>query len=60
MFEIHPDITEDLEKELQGKIDLVKHKLAFDVEKSTLALNKVQDYYLNVLETMSFYVIGIR
>ncbi|KAJ9600982.1 hypothetical protein L9F63_000820, partial [Diploptera punctata] len=60
MFEIHPDITEELNNKLQDEIDLVKRKLAFDVEKSTLALHKVQDYYLNVLETLSFYVISIR
>ncbi|PSN52091.1 hypothetical protein C0J52_03894 [Blattella germanica] len=60
VFEIHPDITEDLNKKLQDEVDLVKRKLAFDVEKSTLGLRKVQDYFINILETMSFFVIAIR
>lgn len=59
-LEIHPDITKDLDDTLEQEIDLVKRKLAFDVEKSRLGLQKLQDYFINVLDSMTVYVCSIR
>ncbi|XP_069678702.1 cilia- and flagella-associated protein 44 [Periplaneta americana] len=59
-LEIHPDITKDLDDKLQEDINLVKRKLAFNVEKSRLGLKKVQDYYLNNLDSITCFVLGIR
>jgi hypothetical protein len=59
-LEIHPDITKDLDDTLEKEIDLVKQKFAFDVEKSRLGLQKLQDYFINVLDSMTVYVCSIR
>ncbi|KDR19694.1 WD repeat-containing protein 52 [Zootermopsis nevadensis] len=59
-LEIHPAITKDLDDTLQRQIDLVKQNLAFDVEKSRLGLQKLQDYFINVLDSMTVYVCSIR
>lgn len=59
-LEIHPEITKDLDGTLEQEIDLVKQKLAFEVEKSRLGLQKLQDYFINVLDSMTVYVCSIR
>jgi len=59
-LEIHPDITKDLDDALQQEIDLVKQKYAFDVEKSRLGLQKLKDYFTNVLDSLTVYVCSIR
>jgi hypothetical protein len=59
-LEIHPDITKDLDDTLEQESDLVKRKLAFDVEKSRLGLQKLQDYFINVLDSMTVYVCSVR
>lgn len=59
-LEIHPDITKDLDDELQQEIDLVKQKYSFDVEKSRLGLQKLEDYFTNVLDSLTVYVCSIR
>jgi hypothetical protein len=59
-LEIHPDITKDLDDTLEQEIDLVKRKLAFDVEKSRLGLQKLKYYFTDVLDSMTVYVCSIR
>jgi hypothetical protein len=59
-LEIHPDITKDLDDTIQQKIDLVKRNLTFDVEKSRLGLQKLQDYFTDMLDSMTVYVCSIR
>lgn len=59
-LEIHPDITKDLDDALQQEIDLVKQKYSFDVEKSRLGLKKLEDYFTNVLDSLTVYVCSIR
>jgi len=59
-LEIHPDITKDLDDALQQEIDFVKQKYSFDVEKSRLGLQKLKDYFTNVLDSMTVYVCSIR
>jgi hypothetical protein len=59
-LEIHPDITRDLDDTLQQQTDFIKQKLAFDVEKSTLGLQKIQDYFTSVLDSMTVCVCSIR
>jgi hypothetical protein len=59
-LEIHPDITKDLDDTLEQEIDLVKRKLAFDVEKSRLGLQKLKYYFTDVLDSMTVYVYSIR
>lgn len=59
-LEVHPDITKDLDYTLQQQIELVKRNLAFDVEKSRLGLQKVQDYFIDVLDSMTVCVCSIR
>jgi hypothetical protein len=59
-LEIHPDITKDLNDTLQQEIDFVKQKYLFDVEKSRLGLQKLEDYFTNVLDSMTVYVCSIR
>ena len=59
-LEIHPDITKDLDDALQHEIDLVKQKFSFDVEKSRLGLQKLEDYFTNMLDSMTVYVCSIR
>jgi hypothetical protein len=59
-LEVHPDITKDLDDALQQEIDLVKQKFSFDVGKSRLGLQKLEDYFINVLDSMTVYVCSIR
>jgi hypothetical protein len=59
-LEIHPDITKHLDDTLEQEIDLVKRKLAFGVEKSRLGLKKLEDYFTNVLDSLTVYVCSIR
>ena len=59
-LEIHPDITKDLDDALQQEIDLVKQKYSFDVEKSRLGLQKLEDYFTNMLDSLTVYVCSIR
>jgi hypothetical protein len=59
-LEVHPDITKDLDDTLQQEIDRVKQKFSFDVEKSRLGLQKLEDYFTNVLDSMTVYVCSIR
>jgi hypothetical protein len=59
-LEIHPDITKDLDDTLQQEMDFVKQKYLFDVEKSRLGLQKLEDYFTNVLDSMTVYVCSIR
>jgi len=59
-LEIHPDITKDLDDALQQEIDLVKQKYSFDVEKSRLGLQKLENYFTNVLDSLTVYVCSIR
>jgi hypothetical protein len=59
-LEIHLNITKDLDDTLEQEIDLVKLKLAFDVEKSRLGLQKLKEYFTDVLDSMTVHVCSIR
>ncbi|GLH13925.1 Uncharacterized protein GBIM_18409 [Gryllus bimaculatus] len=50
-FKIDHRIEDDLEDELEDMLALEKRKLAHQAEKSSIALQKLQDYYYNVLDT---------
>jgi hypothetical protein len=59
-LEIHPEITKDLDDTIEQEIELVKRKFAFDVEKSSLGLQKLKYYFTDVLDSMTVYVCSIR
>lgn len=59
-LEIDPRITKDLEDKLEADLNLVKRKLAFNVQKSALAMHKMLSHYVDELDTFPICVYGIR
>ncbi|XP_058463045.1 cilia- and flagella-associated protein 44 isoform X2 [Malaya genurostris] len=51
-FSLDDRITEDLERELQAEMDLVRRKTAFDVEKARLTGEKLRNFFLDELESI--------
>ncbi|XP_047346739.1 cilia- and flagella-associated protein 44 isoform X3 [Vespa velutina] len=58
-FELDPRITADLNKQLEMKMDLVHRKKAFQAEKSTLALKKLMDHFIEPITCIPFAVSRI-
>lgn len=52
-------ITDDLLQSIDEKLNLMKRKFAFDIEKSKLLSNKVKEYFLKPLEKYPIRVQGI-
>lgn len=59
-FELDSRIIEDLEEELDEHMQLMHRKLAFQVEKSTIGINKLQDIFINSLKSLVIPIYGIR
>lgn len=53
-------ITQQLEENFQQQYDLMKRKLAFDLEKSRLLARKVKQYFIEPLDHLVIHVFGIR
>lgn len=56
---MNPRITDDLLQSIDEKLNLMKRKFAFDIEKSKLLSNKVKEYFLKPLEKYPIRVQGI-
>lgn len=61
-YEIHLDdrITTQLNENFQQQYDLMKRKLAYDLEKSRLLAKKVKQYFIEPLDHLVIHVFGIR
>ena len=53
-------ITADLDSKLKKELELVKRKLAFDVQKSEIRLNKLMNYFINPLGYFPICVSTVR
>lgn len=58
-FELDPRITEDLDNQLKAEMDLVHEKMAFQVEKSRLGLQKLMDHFIKPITCLPFSVSRI-
>ncbi|XP_076234530.1 cilia- and flagella-associated protein 44 isoform X2 [Calliopsis andreniformis] len=58
-FELDHRIVGDLEHQLRAQITLTREKLAFQVEKSQLGLQKLIDYFITPITCLPFGVCGI-
>ncbi|KAL2740588.1 cilia- and flagella-associated protein 44 isoform X4 [Vespula squamosa] len=58
-FELDPRITADFNNQLEMKMDLVHRKKAFQAEKSTLALKKLMDHFIEPITCIPFAVCRI-
>lgn len=58
-FELDPRITADLNKHLDEKMELVRRKLAFKVEKSKLRLRKLMNHFIEPITCLPFEVCKI-
>lgn len=59
-LELDERITHDLQKDFERQMNSVRGRMAFDVEKSKLLKNKVENFLTNNLECWPIEVIGIR
>ncbi|XP_062543886.1 cilia- and flagella-associated protein 44 [Armigeres subalbatus] len=59
-FTLDERITLDLRKELEEKMDLVRRKTAFDVEKARLTGEKLRNFFLEEMESAPIEVLGVR
>ncbi|XP_049835089.1 cilia- and flagella-associated protein 44-like [Schistocerca gregaria] len=59
-FEIDKRIRKDMEAELDSYFQMMHRKIDFIVEKSTLGLHKVQDYFLNSLDSQIITVLSLK
>lgn len=59
-LELDRRITEDMEKDFARAMDLMRSKMAFDVEKSRLLMDKVETCMTSNLECWPVAVRGIR
>ncbi|XP_049940843.1 cilia- and flagella-associated protein 44-like [Schistocerca serialis cubense] len=59
-FEIDKRIRKDMEAELDSYFQMMHRKIDFIVEKSTLGLHKVQDYFLNSLDSQIITVLSLN
>ncbi|KAL0267585.1 UNVERIFIED_CONTAM: hypothetical protein PYX00_009818 [Menopon gallinae] len=53
-------VAEDFEKSLEEEMDLVKRKLIWNLEKSSLQYEKLQKYFINPVEHPKLKVYGIQ
>lgn len=53
-------ITEQLQENFQQQYDLMKRKLAYDLEKNRLLAKKVKEYFIEPLDHLVIHVFGIR
>ncbi|XP_034946338.1 cilia- and flagella-associated protein 44 [Chelonus insularis] len=58
-FELDSRITEDSNKQLKQEIDSVHNQMAFQVEKSTLTLKKLIDYFIKPITCVPFAVCKV-
>ncbi|KAF7417837.1 hypothetical protein HZH68_000490 [Vespula germanica] len=58
-FELDPRITADLNNQLEMQMDLIHRKEAFQMEKSTLALKKLMDHFIEPITCIPFAVCRI-
>ncbi|KAL2733263.1 cilia- and flagella-associated protein 44 isoform X1 [Vespula maculifrons] len=58
-FELDPRITADLNNQLKMQMDLIHRKEAFQIEKSTLALKKLMDHFIEPITCIPFAVCRI-
>lgn len=59
-LEIDPIITNHLDGKLTRDLELVQRKLAFDVEKSKIALTKLRARYIDPIDVFPITVTGIE
>lgn len=59
-LEVDPRVTKDLHDQLDADLALVKRKLAFDVEKSTLGLKKLLAHFTDPLGCFPITVYAVR
>lgn len=59
-FTLDERITADLKQELEEKMDLVRRKTAFDVEKARLSGEKLRKFFLEEMEHAPIEVLGVR
>nr|XP_029730533.1 LOW QUALITY PROTEIN: cilia- and flagella-associated protein 44-like [Aedes albopictus] len=59
-FALDERITADLKQELEEKMDLVRRKTAFDVEKARLSGEKLRKFFLEEMEHAPIEVLGVR
>lgn len=58
-LEIDPRITEYINSQMEAKTNLVKRKLAYEVEKSTIRLQKIKKFLIDPLDLFPIRVKGI-
>lgn len=59
-LELDDRITNDMDKSFSRQMDLVRRKMAFEVEKTKLLKDKVETFLTSNLECWPIEVIGIR
>lgn len=59
-FEIDDRITWDLDESLEMELELVEKKMAFDVAKSTRALEKARDFFIEPLRHLQIEIQAIK
>lgn len=59
-LEVDPRVTKDLHDQLEADLALVKRKLAFDVEKSTVGLKKLFAHFTDPLDCFPLTVYAVR
>lgn len=60
MLELDPRISMDLQEKLDAQLQLVKRKLAFEVEKSEIRMKKSLHHFINPLDLFPISVQGIK
>lgn len=60
MLEIDPRITEDLQRIIDDEMALEKRKLAYQVEKSEVAMNKIKQYCTDPLDVFPLKITRIQ
>lgn len=60
MLELDPRITSNLEEKLNAELELVKRKLAYDVEKSSIRMEKLKIHYIDPLDVFPISVQGVN
>lgn len=59
-LEIDSRITEDLQKMIDAEMELEKRKLAYQVEKSEIAMKKLMRYFTDPLDVFPLAITGIE